>query len=86
LQLSTLLLCMTTLVKLLGHEVHLVGRLRAAEHPERLRSQPAGRFEAGGGASECLIPRRRTEPPTLSDHRFGQTDKAFIHRAALYAL
>src|SRR5439155_3390581 len=65
--------------ELLRHKVHLVGRLRAAEHAERLRSLLTRRLKTGGGSGQRLFPGRGAKAPAVSDQRLGQTAKATIH-------
>ena len=56
--------------ELLGHEVHLVGRLGAAKKPE---GRPAAVFEPRGRALERLFPARASERPIIANHWMSQS-------------
>ena len=59
--------------ELLCNEVHLVGRLRAAEHPEALRTMRFDRAaKALCSAVQRFIPACRTQLAVLADQRSGE--------------
>src|SRR5262249_14022809 len=59
--------------ELLGHVVHLVRGLRAAEHAERLSPVPlSGGREPGRRAVKGLVPGRRAQRPVVTDKRLRQ--------------
>ena len=66
--------------ELLREEVHLVARLRAAEHPEFLAATPG---EAGGGPVQGLVPGSRAEGSVLPDERLRQSGVMTRHRVLL---
>src|SRR6476659_11509358 len=66
--------------ELLCHEVHLVGRLRAAEQAERVRAASGDRVaEPARGSIEGLIPRRGTQDAVLADERLGEPGEWLSH-------
>ena len=68
--------------ELLGHEVDLVGRLRAREHARRIgAARLDGPAETGRRRIEGLIPRGRSQPAAFPDERLRQPfTKRGIHR------
>src|SRR5882762_4624346 len=65
--------------ELLSHEVHLVGRLGAAEHSESVRALGPRRGETGCRSLERLLPRSRTQSSPFSDERLGQANQTLTH-------
>jgi|SRR5215813_2291882 len=61
--------------ELLGHEVRLVGSLRAAEQSERLRSALCdGSLKALSRAGQRLIPRGGPQATLLTHERLSESD------------
>src|SRR5882757_10902359 len=65
--------------ELLSHEVHLVGRLGAAENPESIGALGPRRGETGRRSLERLLPRSGTQSPPFSDEGLGQANQTLTH-------